>query len=148
MFLQNQVRNPNLTTSLSNSNTCSLIEPFDDCSEYWRKVITCHPIDKPLLVKTGRVCDPFLLDVSSKLEHTFFDGVLQQLSALHFIPKIVLFSKNGLLCQNIFLCLFFLSLVKESKSRFCQLPKVMLSIANEPLLRPPKPPKPLFLQKM
>ena len=93
MYLQNQVRNPNLTTSLSNSNTCSIIEPFDEYSEYWRKFVTYHLIDKPLLVKIGRVSNPFLLDVSSKLEQTFSDGVLQQLSALHFIPDIVVLSK-------------------------------------------------------
>ena len=51
VFLQNYVRNPNLTTSLSKSNTCSLIELFDDCSEYWSRAVTYHLIDEPLLVK-------------------------------------------------------------------------------------------------
>ena len=148
MFLPNQVRNPNLTTSLSNSNTCSIIEPFDDYSEYWRKFVTCHLIDKPLFVKTGRVSNPFLLDVSSKLEQTFSDGVIQHLSTLHFIPEIVVFSKSSLLCQNIFLRLFFLSVVKELKSWVFQLPKALLLVYNEPLLCLPKPLKALFLQKM
>ena len=94
MFLENQVRNPNLTTSLSNCNTCSLLELFDDCSEYQSKTVTYPLIDKLLLVKTGRVCDPFLLDVIAKLEHTFSDGVLQYLSALDFIPELVMFAQD------------------------------------------------------
>ena len=51
-------------------------------------------IDKLLLVKIGRVCDPFLLDVTAKLEHTFSDGVIQCLSSLHFIPELVMFTQN------------------------------------------------------
>ena len=146
MFLQNQVRNHNFTTSISNSNTSSLIEPFDDYSEYWGKDVTCYFIDKLVLVKTGRVSNPFLLDVSSKLEQTFSNGVLQRLSALHFIPEIVIFSQTGVLCQNIFLCLFFLSVVQESKFWVCQLSNALLSMANEPLQRPPMPPKSFLLQ--
>ena len=92
--MQNLVRNPNLTTSLSNCNTCSLLELFDECSEYWSKTVTCPLIDNLLMVKTGRVCDPFLLDVTAKLEQTFSDGVLQKLSALHFNPELVIFTQN------------------------------------------------------
>ena len=73
---------------------CSLLELFDDCTEYWSKTVTCPLIDKLLLVKTSRVCDPFFLDVTAKLEQTFSDGVLQQLSAFHFIPEIVIFTQN------------------------------------------------------
>ena len=51
-------------------------------------------IDKLLLVKIGRVCDPFLLDVIAELEHTFSDGVLQYHSALEFIPELVIFTQN------------------------------------------------------
>ena len=77
------------------------------------KAVTGPLLDKSLLGKTGRVCDPFFLDVTAKLEHTFFDGVIQCLSSLHFIPKLVMFA------QNLILCLSLLSVVKESKFRVC-----------------------------
>ena len=48
----------NLTTSLTNSNTFSLFEPFDDCSEYPWKAVIGLLMDEPLLVKIGRVLWP------------------------------------------------------------------------------------------
>ena len=50
------------------------------------------------------------------------------------------------MCKNIFLHPFFLSMVKETKSWVCQLPKALLLVANEPLLRSPKQLKACFLQ--
>ena len=58
------------------------------------KTITGPLIDKSLFPKIGRVCDPFFLDVTTKLEHTFSDGVIQCLSSLHFIPELVMFAQN------------------------------------------------------
>ena len=58
------------------------------------KAVTSPLLDKSLFVKTCRVCDPFFLDVTAKLEHTFSDGVIQCLSSLHFIPDLVMFSQN------------------------------------------------------
>ena len=58
------------------------------------KSVTIPLLDKSLFAKTGRVCDPFFLDVTAKLEHTFFDGVIQCLSSLHFIPELVMFAQK------------------------------------------------------
>ena len=58
------------------------------------KTVTSPLLDKSLFAKTSRVCDPFFLDVTAKLEHTFFDGVIQCLSSLHFIPELVMFTQN------------------------------------------------------
>ena len=56
------------------------------------KVVTSPLIDKSLFSKIGRVCDPFFLDVTAKLEHTFSNGVIQCLSCLDFITELVMFS--------------------------------------------------------
>ena len=58
------------------------------------KAVTSPLLDKSLFAKTGRICDPFFLDVTAKLEHTFSDGVIQCLSSLHFIPELAMFAQN------------------------------------------------------
>ena len=83
------------------------------------KAVTGPSLDKSLFSKIGRVCDPFLFDVSSKLEKTSSDGVFQKHPALHFLPGLGIFTKTGPLCQNFFLRLFSLSVVKESKFWVC-----------------------------
>ena len=88
----------------------------------------------------------FSFIVSSKLEQTYSNGVFQQISSLYFIPEIVVFAKTGFVCQNIFRHPFLPSVVKEAESWVCYLPKALLLVANEPLLRLPKQSKALFLQ--
>ena len=83
------------------------------------KAVTSALLDNSLFAKTGRICDPFLFDASSKLEQASFDGVFQQPPALHFIPGLGIFTKIGPLCQNCLMRLFLLSVVKESKFRVC-----------------------------
>ena len=85
--------------------------------------------------------------VSSKMEQTSPNGVFQQISALYFILEVVVLAKTGSTCQNNFLHHFLLSVVKEAESQICQLPKSLLSVANEHLLRFPKPLKALFSAK-
>ena len=89
----------------------------------------------------------FSMVVSSKLEQTSPNGVFQQVSALYFILEVVVLTKTGYACQNIFLHTFMLSVVKEVESWVCLLMKALLSVANEQLLRSPKPPKALFSAK-
>ena len=64
------------------------------------KAITGPLLDKSSFAKTGRVCDPFLFDVFSKLEQTSSDGVFQQPPALHFLLGLGIFTKTGPLCPN------------------------------------------------
>ena len=56
--------------------------------------------------------------------------------------------KIGYVWKHVFLHPFVLSVVKEIEFWACKLSKALLSMANEQLLRSPKPPKDLFLQNL
>ena len=58
------------------------------------KVVTSPLLDNSLFAKIFRVCDPFFLYVTAKLEHTFPDVVLQCPSSLYFIPELFTFARN------------------------------------------------------
>ena len=58
------------------------------------KAVTISLLDKSLFLKHVGFVTLFPLMCLRKLEETFFDGVIQCLSSLHFIPELVMFAQN------------------------------------------------------